>query len=117
MHWLPEPTAKGGQLIHGGQSDKTPIATAAEGVGSALSSAIGAVMAFTAACMICFLVGSDSFVADAPHARKAAPADALVQQWCVDARHRFELAEAMDSAETVRQARVDANLLCAKAGS
>jgi hypothetical protein len=103
--------------LHGGQSDKTPIATAAEGVGSALSSAVGAVMAFTAACMICLLVGSDSFVAAAPQARKAAPSDTLVRQWCVDARHRVELAEAMENAEALRQARVDANLLCAKAGS
>jgi hypothetical protein len=103
--------------IHGGQSDQTPIATAAEGVGSALSSAIGAVMAFTAAFMICLLVGSDSFVADAPKTVRTSSTDALVHQWCVDARHRVELAEAMESAETVRQARVDANLLCAKAVS
>ena len=103
--------------LHGGQSDKTPIATAAEGVGSALSSAIGAVMAFTAGCLICLLVGSDSFVADAPKTARTSSTDALVRQWCVDARHRVELAEAMESAETVRQARVDANLLCAKAVS
>jgi hypothetical protein len=102
--------------IHGGQFDQTPIATAAEGVGSALSSAIGAVMAFTAACMICLLVGSDSFVAEAPQARKAST-DALVLQWCVDAHKRLDLAEAMQTPETVRQARVDANLLCAKADS
>ena len=103
--------------LHGGQSDKTPIATAAEGVGSALSSAIGAVMAFTAACMICLLVGSDSFVAKTPKIAKNTRHNALVQQWCVDAHKRLELAEAMENAETVRQARVDANLLCAKAGS
>jgi hypothetical protein len=103
--------------IHGGQSDETPIATAAEGVGSALSSAIGAVMAFTAACMICLLVGSDSFAPETPKTAQSTLADPMVRQWCVDARKRAELAEAMQNADTMRQTRVDANLLCAKAGS
>ncbi|HEV7689684.1 MAG TPA: hypothetical protein VGO52_02635 [Hyphomonadaceae bacterium] len=103
--------------LHGGQSDETPIATAAEGVGSALSSAVGAVMMFTAGSMICLLVGSDSFAPETPKTALSTPADAMVRQWCMDARKRLELAEAMQTAETAHQARVDANLLCAKAGS
>jgi len=101
---------------HGGQSDETPIATAAEGVGSALSSAVGAVMAITAGFMICLLVGSDSFVPETPKVAPGTAADAQVRQWCVDARKRLDLAEAMQKPEA-RQARVEANLLCAKAGS
>jgi hypothetical protein len=102
--------------IHGGQPDETPIATAAEGVGSALSSAIGAVMTFTAGCMICLLVASDTFVAERAAPASDKPSHALVRQWCADALKRAELAEAMENAALARQARVDANLLCAKAG-
>ena len=101
--------------IHGGQPDETPIATAAEGVGSALSSAIGAVMAFTAGCMICLLAGGDSFGAQTH--RTAASENGLVQQWCRDARRRLELAEAMEDAAAAAKARADANLICAKAVS
>ena len=74
-------------------------------------------MVFTASCMICLMVGSDSFVAETPKAARNSVADVVVQQWCADARKRLDLAEAMQTAATVHQARVDANLLCAKAGS